>query len=381
MGRRTKASSALTASAVVVLCAVGFCCGGPIAFVKSLSSPQKTEIKHRAAVKAAAVPSTTAEATFQFRPTTDYSDKAVIKSALPPAPVAVIPDVDVPLSAEPAQVAPQQLPDIFRKWTDDTGQFSVIAVAARWDSNEAKLQREDGKLLTLPLGKLSAADQAYLHTVKFPPTYLPGGKVALGKAVGVTDGDTIKLIDEEKGNYTIRLEGIDAPESHQAFGTQAKKTLSEKVFGKVVRVEWKETDKYGRTLGHVYFGNRHINLELVNEGMAWHYKKYSTDQNLAAAENLARDQAIGLWRDSRPIAPWDFRSGKSDAAASIPALPMPSMVPLQAPFTEMTVTVYVTTTGEKYHRGGCRHLSKSRIPISLSRAQASYSPCSVCNPP
>ncbi|MBW3599984.1 MAG: hypothetical protein KY475_22265 [Planctomycetes bacterium] len=45
------------------------------------------------------------------------------------------------------------------------------------------------------------------------------------------------------------------------------------------------------------------------------------------------------------------------------------------------MTVYVTRTGEKYHRGGCRYLSKSKIPISLNRARASYSPCSVCDPP
>lgn len=46
------------------------------------------------------------------------------------------------------------------------------------------------------------------------------------------------------------------------------------------------------------------------------------------------------------------------------------------------VIVYVTNTGKKYHRDGCRCLSKSRIPISLSDAKNSgYSPCSVCNPP
>jgi hypothetical protein len=46
------------------------------------------------------------------------------------------------------------------------------------------------------------------------------------------------------------------------------------------------------------------------------------------------------------------------------------------------VTVYVTRTGAKYHRSGCRYLSKSKIPMSLSSAKAAgYGPCSVCNPP
>jgi competence protein ComEC len=44
-------------------------------------------------------------------------------------------------------------------------------------------------------------------------------------------------------------------------------------------------------------------------------------------------------------------------------------------------TVYVTNTGTKYHAAGCRHLSKSKIPISLSQAKQKYEPCSVCNPP
>jgi competence protein ComEC len=46
------------------------------------------------------------------------------------------------------------------------------------------------------------------------------------------------------------------------------------------------------------------------------------------------------------------------------------------------ITVYITNTGKKYHSAGCRYLSKSCIPISLSEAKAEgYTPCSRCNPP
>ena len=45
------------------------------------------------------------------------------------------------------------------------------------------------------------------------------------------------------------------------------------------------------------------------------------------------------------------------------------------------ITVYGTQTGRKYHRAGCRYLSKSQMPYSLKIAKALYSPCSVCNPP
>lgn len=45
-----------------------------------------------------------------------------------------------------------------------------------------------------------------------------------------------------------------------------------------------------------------------------------------------------------------------------------------------TVTVYITNTGSKYHRSGCRYLRKSKIAINLSDAKISYEACSVCNP-
>ena len=47
-----------------------------------------------------------------------------------------------------------------------------------------------------------------------------------------------------------------------------------------------------------------------------------------------------------------------------------------------SVTVYVTATGSKYHRDGCRYLAKSKIPMTLAEAKAAnYEPCSVCDPP
>ena len=46
-----------------------------------------------------------------------------------------------------------------------------------------------------------------------------------------------------------------------------------------------------------------------------------------------------------------------------------------------SVTVYVTKTGEKYHRDGCRYLRQSRIAMSLKEAARRFDPCSVCKPP
>ncbi len=70
--------------------------------------------------------------------------------------------------------------------------------------------------------------------------------------------------------------------------------------------------------------------------------------------------------------------------------PSPSPTPTPTPTktvssdekqNEKSITVYVTKTGSKYHRSGCRYLNKSKISIDLSSAKSMYTPCSVCNPP
>lgn len=88
--------------------------------------------------------------------------------------------------------------------------------------------------------------------------------------VAVHDGDTITVL-VEKTQTKIRLAGIDAPELKQDFGNVAKRTLSELVFGRNVRVVDKGKDRYGRTIGDVYEGEKRVNLILVEKGMAWVY--------------------------------------------------------------------------------------------------------------
>jgi len=133
-----------------------------------------------------------------------------------------------------------------------------------------------------------------------------------GKVVNIADGDTITVLDVAKVQYKIRLQGIDAPENKQAFGTKSKETLSEKIGEREVVVQWKEKDRYGRILGEVMLGNRHINLEMVQDGMAWHYKLYSKSKELADAEEIARKSKKGLWADTEPVPPWEFRKLERD---------------------------------------------------------------------
>ena len=109
-----------------------------------------------------------------------------------------------------------------------------------------------------------------------------------GKVVSIADGDTITVLDADKVQHRIRLEGIDSPEKGQAFGTKAKEKMSKLVGEKEVVVKWSKKDRYDRILGDVYLGDRHINLEMVKDGLAWHFKQYSKSKELADAEEEAR---------------------------------------------------------------------------------------------
>jgi endonuclease YncB( thermonuclease family) len=124
------------------------------------------------------------------------------------------------------------------------------------------------------------------------------------------DCDTLTGLDDSQTQYKIRLDAIDAPELGQPFGQTSKKALSEKVFGKDVVVIAKTRDKYGRTVGHVLIDGRDVNLEMLEEGMAWHYEKYDHNKRMREAEQSARAARKGLWVDGSSVPPWEWRKMK-----------------------------------------------------------------------
>ncbi len=128
-----------------------------------------------------------------------------------------------------------------------------------------------------------------------------------GKVVGVSDGDTITVVHNGKGER-IRLHGVDCPEKRQAFGNRAKQFASELVFGKTVTVQVVDRDRYRRTVGVVLLPDgRSLNHELVRAGLAWMYRRYTNDQSLSDLEQEARVAGRGLWVDANPIPPWEWR--------------------------------------------------------------------------
>lgn len=134
-----------------------------------------------------------------------------------------------------------------------------------------------------------------------------------GKVVSVADGDTLTVLDVNKIQHKIRLQGIDAPEKAQAFGEKSKQSLYDMVHGKTVQVSFTKNDKYGRIVGKVFLDTQDICHQQIKSGLAWHYKKYQNEQPLedrdaySSSELTAQSQKVGLWSEPQPTPPWDYR--------------------------------------------------------------------------
>ena len=189
-----------------------------------------------------------------------------------------------------------------------------------------------------------------------------------GKVVGVSDGDTITVLDASNRQHKIRLEGIDAPKSKQYFGSRAKQSLSDLVFGKTVTVTSRKKDKYGRVLGTVTLDGKDINLEQVQRGMAWSYHYSAIRPEEPTPEELAEEQARkekrGMWADGERMPPWDYR--RSGHAAKAPFWKTP---------TTATGPIIGNRNSRIYHLPNCPDYSKvserNRVPFKTeAEAQA-----------
>ncbi|MBN4085042.1 thermonuclease family protein [Flavobacteriaceae bacterium AH-315-B10] len=132
-----------------------------------------------------------------------------------------------------------------------------------------------------------------------------------GKVIAITDGDTFKLLTQDSTLIKVRLANIDCPEKKQPFSIKAKQFVSDAIFSKTVTINVLKKDRYRRYISNVIYNDSLIlNYELVKQGLAWHYVKYSNDTILQKLEDEAKLKCVGLWQDKNPIAPWDWRDDK-----------------------------------------------------------------------
>ncbi|MFC1678719.1 thermonuclease family protein [Elusimicrobiota bacterium] len=208
---------------------------------------------------------------------------------------------------------------------------------------------------------------------KSPPKQQAGFS---GTITRVVDGDDLEIA-RGKGSVRIRLYGVDCPEKGQPFWKDARKFTSGVALKKDVSVRVLGEDRHGRTIADVILPDG-ISLahELIKAGLAWWYQEHAgEDKLLGTLEAKARKEKRGLWAGKNPVEPRLWRRGERGPSTR------PRPPPQASPTENNETTVYVTRTGKKYHRGNCRHLRRSKIPMKLTRARTRYGPCKVCGPP
>ncbi len=109
---------------------------------------------------------------------------------------------------------------------------------------------------------------------------------------------------------------MDAPEMGQDFGQVSRDALADLVFGKTVEVRDEGQDRYGRWIAHLSINGVDVNRQMIATGNAWHYAAYSKDASLAAAQEQAKAQRLGLWAQPNPMPPWEFRATERSRKAA-----------------------------------------------------------------
>jgi endonuclease YncB( thermonuclease family) len=214
------------------------------------------------------------------------------------------------------------------------------------------------------------------------------------KIIAVLDGDTV-LVRRESGLVKIRLAEIDAPEKAQTFGETSKHSLSDMVLGKQVKVVSQAVDQYGRLVAHLSVNGLDVNAEQIRRGMAWAavgwrqsrraptgvplagaYSNFASlaasrqslrdplhsNQVLIALQNQAKQAPRGLWAQSDPTPPWEWRKQHPSTFSSQPSAAVSSVA------TPANTTTHDPGCGNKKH---CSEMS------SCEEAKYYFAQCGV----
>lgn len=136
------------------------------------------------------------------------------------------------------------------------------------------------------------------------------GQSYVGKVQKVLDGDTAHLLRETGQIVRIELYGIDAPERGQPYGAAAVRAVRRAVFRKRVRAVAEGDDEEGRPFFILRIDDRILNEQLLREGLAWWDRTHAShDDRYRRLEHQARTEERGLWAQTDPVPPWEWRAG------------------------------------------------------------------------
>ncbi len=244
---------------------------------------------------------------------------------------------------------------------------------------------------------------------------LSGISVDQAEVLGAAAADQIKVRYASGSEATVQLAGIERIQGEA--DAAALNYVKTSLIGQTVYVQKAKAD---RNAGFIWTAkpkkadNAEIRQSMFNAALLLNgYTKYSSAgvddkyrDPLIACEAEAKQAQLGTWAPPAPpskeiavvpapepkpdparepakepakdttkqTANTTTPSSATTPAANKPKVEQPKADPKQS-------IVYITNTGAKYHRSGCRHLSKSKISINLKDAQArGYTPCKVCSP-
>ena len=199
------------------------------------------------------------------------------------------------------------------------------------------------------------------------PLGWPGSFV--GECLAVLDGDTID-VSRDGGRVRIRLEGVDCPERNQPFAEEAKAFTAKLVSGKALNIVEKEKDNYGRTVARVFVNGSDVSVELLRAGLARQAGKYNSDWLLAALEEQARRDRVGMW------------ALKAAAESAVPNPKIGSEVASQD--TGSKVIFHGNVNSRIFHSPACSAYRCRNCTLAFDSRDdaiaAGFRPCRMCDP-
>ncbi len=171
----------------------------------------------------------------------------------------------------------------------------------------------------------NALSLAALVLIATPDSHAAPAKQMQARIAAINDGDTLTVIDFSQKRHIIQMDGVDAPELGQPYGEASKKHLERRLFKKNVVIMWNRTTKEGAKLGKVLLNNGDVNQLQIRTGSAWASGEITVNYSgndkarYAAAQAVAKEKGLGLWRTANPVAPWDWRQQNQAKTAAATA--------------------------------------------------------------
>jgi len=139
------------------------------------------------------------------------------------------------------------------------------------------------------------------------------GQSFAGTVHRVLDGDTVHLLRDTGQIVRVDLYGVDAPERVQPYGAKARQAVRRAVVRTRVEAVAEGRDEDGRPRYELRVGDRVLNEQLVRRGLAWWDRRRAPHADrLQHLERQARADERGLWAQTDPVPPWEWRAKRRD---------------------------------------------------------------------